>query len=171
MMKLVNYIRSEVKAGNLAPNVSNASAFQDQKYLLPVLEDDPLLYSLHDAFEDGFEDEKDEPPAAASGTLANGAPNTDPTVELERKLQLAQLEIEARRNYIEDLRLRAKAHEDEVPSMIKIAEELGRPLDADAMELGEKQSKTEATSDAVDSLYFASYNGHGESESEVRCQD
>lgn len=47
-MKLVNYIRHEVRNGNKSPNVSSKSAFDDNQYLQPVLEDDALLYSLED---------------------------------------------------------------------------------------------------------------------------
>ncbi|KAI5290654.1 hypothetical protein KEM54_000883 [Ascosphaera aggregata] len=47
-VKLVNYIRSEVKAGNANIDVSAASVFADDKYLMPVLEDDALLYNLED---------------------------------------------------------------------------------------------------------------------------
>ena len=46
--KLVNYIRSEVKNGNVSPDLSSKSVFQDQRYLQPALEDDALLYSLDD---------------------------------------------------------------------------------------------------------------------------
>ncbi|OAL26225.1 hypothetical protein AYO22_04403 [Fonsecaea multimorphosa] len=53
LVRLVNYIRSEVKAGNLQPNVSSKTLFDDEKYLKPVLEDDALLYSLDDVFEEG----------------------------------------------------------------------------------------------------------------------
>jgi protein arginine N-methyltransferase 3 len=47
-VKLVNYIRSEVKVGNKRPNWSTADFFEDDKYLKPVLEDDAILYSLDD---------------------------------------------------------------------------------------------------------------------------
>ena len=47
-MKLINYIRSEVKAGNKQPNWSTADLFGDDKYLKPVLEDDAILFSLDD---------------------------------------------------------------------------------------------------------------------------
>lgn len=52
LIKLVNYIRSEVKAGNSKPDVSTRAAFEDDKYLKPVLDDDALLYSLDDVFDD-----------------------------------------------------------------------------------------------------------------------
>ncbi|EEQ27442.1 Ribosomal protein arginine N-methyltransferase rmt3 [Microsporum canis] len=47
-IKLVNYIRSEVKNGNMKPDVSSTALFEDEKYLKPVLEDDALLYNLDD---------------------------------------------------------------------------------------------------------------------------
>ena len=55
-IKLVNYVRSEVKAGNKTPDVSSKSKFADDAYLKPVLEDDALLYSLDDIAEAQDED-------------------------------------------------------------------------------------------------------------------
>ncbi|KAK4943926.1 Ribosomal protein arginine N-methyltransferase rmt3 [Elasticomyces elasticus] len=52
LVKLVNYIRSEVQAGNTRPDISSKSAFEDDKYLKPVLQEDALLFSLDDVFED-----------------------------------------------------------------------------------------------------------------------
>lgn len=49
---MVNYVRSEVKAGNKTPDVSLKSTFADDTYLKPVLEDDALLYSLDDILEE-----------------------------------------------------------------------------------------------------------------------
>jgi type I protein arginine methyltransferase len=50
-VKLVNYIRSEVKAGNHKPNVSSKDKFSDDKYLQPVLEDDALLFTIDEILE------------------------------------------------------------------------------------------------------------------------
>lgn len=47
-IKFVNYIRSEVKNGNLKPDVDSKDRFQDEKYLQPALEDDALLFCLDD---------------------------------------------------------------------------------------------------------------------------
>ncbi|KAL9103856.1 MAG: hypothetical protein Q9163_001134 [Psora crenata] len=56
MIKLVNYIRSQTLAGMRPPDISTKSVFEDDQYLKPVLEDDPLLYSLEDALSsDGFD--------------------------------------------------------------------------------------------------------------------
>ncbi|KAK5324894.1 Ribosomal protein arginine N-methyltransferase rmt3 [Exophiala xenobiotica] len=52
LIKLVNYVRSEVKAGNTHPEISTKSVFEDDKFLKPVLEDDALLYSMDDVFGD-----------------------------------------------------------------------------------------------------------------------
>jgi len=47
-MKLVNYIREQVKSGNPKPDVSSRELFQDDCYLQPTLPDDALLFSLDD---------------------------------------------------------------------------------------------------------------------------
>ena len=54
-IKLVNYVRTEVKNGNNTPDVSSKSKFEDEVYLKPVLEDDALLYSLDDLTEEQVE--------------------------------------------------------------------------------------------------------------------
>lgn len=52
MIRLVNYIRTEVKTGNLKPDVSSKAQFDDEKYLKPVMEDDAVLFSLDDVLEE-----------------------------------------------------------------------------------------------------------------------
>ena len=47
-IKLVNYIRTEVRRGNRMPDISNAYVFDDDQYLRPVVEDDAVLYNLED---------------------------------------------------------------------------------------------------------------------------
>ena len=48
-IKLVNYIRSEVKAkSTVNAETISAQDFEDQKYLHPALEDDALLFNLDD---------------------------------------------------------------------------------------------------------------------------
>ena len=51
LIKLVNYIRTHVKAGNIKPDISSKSCFEGDIYLKPVLEGDALLYSLDDVFD------------------------------------------------------------------------------------------------------------------------
>lgn len=71
-IRLINYIRSEVARGNLQPDVSSNSLFEDDKYLIPVLEDDALLFS--------FDDISNEP------SLEETAKPTDRIKELEEEL-------------------------------------------------------------------------------------
>lgn len=55
LIKLVNYVRSQVKAGNTTPDVSSKDKFDDDAYMKPVLENDALLYSLGDIEEEDAE--------------------------------------------------------------------------------------------------------------------
>jgi type I protein arginine methyltransferase len=59
LVKMINYIRTEVASGNTKPNCSDSAAWQDDKFLKPVLEDDGLLSCLYDA-EDLLATEEDE---------------------------------------------------------------------------------------------------------------
>jgi protein arginine N-methyltransferase 3 len=58
LVKLANFVRSEVQAGKTQLDISSATVFEDDRYLKPVLPDDALLYSLDDVFEgDGGEND------------------------------------------------------------------------------------------------------------------
>jgi protein arginine N-methyltransferase 3 len=46
MIKFVNYVRSQVKEGNAKPDVESPAAWEDDKFMQPVLEDDALLFSV-----------------------------------------------------------------------------------------------------------------------------
>ena len=85
-IKLINYIRSEAKTGNTRLEISDKSAFEDDKYLRPVLEDDAVLYSLEDAF---------------SVNLGDSQANVRDEVESLRQ-QLVSLQIQFQ-NYREDV--------------------------------------------------------------------
>ncbi|KAF2136962.1 uncharacterized protein K452DRAFT_322102 [Aplosporella prunicola CBS 121167] len=78
-IKLVNYIRSEVKNGNKNPDVSSASKFEDDKYLQPTLADDAVLFSLDEL-------ENDEESADASAQAQASGPEAR-VKELEEELQ------------------------------------------------------------------------------------
>ena len=54
-IKLINYIRTQVKSGNTSPDVSSKEKFDDDAYMKPALEDDALLYSLDDIEDDEAE--------------------------------------------------------------------------------------------------------------------
>lgn len=58
-IKLVNYIRAEVKAGKEKPDVSDPTLWADDKYLQPTLEDDALLFGLDELDDSPEADETD----------------------------------------------------------------------------------------------------------------
>lgn len=93
-IKLVNYVRSEVKNGNNAPDVSSKSKFEDDVYLKPVLEDDALLYSLDDLAE-----EQDEPSA--------------PETEAERQVLELQENLERLQTQFSEYRLAVQQSMDD----------------------------------------------------------
>ncbi|KKK18372.1 S-adenosylmethionine-dependent methyltransferase superfamily domain-containing protein [Aspergillus rambellii] len=76
-IKLVNYVRSQVKSGNMTPDFSSKDKFEDEIYLKPVLEDDALLYSLDDIEEGELE--------TTSGTEADRR-----VIELQEDLERLQ---------------------------------------------------------------------------------
>lgn len=82
-IKLVNYVRSEVKAGNKTPDVSSKVKFADDVYMKPVLEDDALLYSLDDIAQD-----QDQDAEAAPGNEAERK-----VIELQEDLERLQTQF------------------------------------------------------------------------------
>lgn len=48
LVRLVNYIRRSVASGDLNPTLTNKAMFEDDSYLLPVLESDAVLYNLEE---------------------------------------------------------------------------------------------------------------------------
>jgi protein arginine N-methyltransferase 3 len=90
-VKMVNYIRSEVKEGNLKPQVSSRAVFEDDRYLKPVLEGDALLIGLDDVLGE-TEDENASTNGPGDGAVTDGI--VDGTLsrisELEGELQKLQ---------------------------------------------------------------------------------
>lgn len=77
-IKLVNYIRSST-AATCIPDFSSKSLFEDEKFLLPVLEDDALLFGL-----DEVADEEE-------GVTVEGGPVSDAEKVKELETRLASL--------------------------------------------------------------------------------
>ena len=88
-IKMINYIRSQVKDGNQRPDVTSKALFEDDSFLRPVFEDDALLYSLDD-LEDGDGRLENGRPATAqaSGAAETGAITR--VIELQEQLQRLQ---------------------------------------------------------------------------------
>ncbi|KAF4276106.1 hypothetical protein CNMCM8812_005315 [Aspergillus fumigatus] len=128
-IRLVNYVRSQVKAGNTTPDVSSKDRFEDDAYLKPVLEDDALLYSLDD-----IEDEH----SATAGTT-----------EAERRVIELQEDLERLQSQFTEYRMAVQKSMEEQLSMDdeKLRSSPSGPS-------GKKMSKVEE----ADADYFVSYS-------------
>lgn len=134
-IRLVNYIRSQVKAGVSKPDVSTKDVFADEKYLQPVLEDDAFLFGLDDV--DGGE-------VADPGATSHVDESSDDKIK--------RLEDELRRT-----RLMFRDYQTEVQSVLQ---ERLRDMD-----IGDKAEQTSAGSQKEnrDEHYFESYSYNGKS--------
>ncbi|KAI9374287.1 S-adenosyl-L-methionine-dependent methyltransferase [Aspergillus egyptiacus] len=139
-IKLVNYIRSEVKGGNSTPDVSSKGKFQDDSYLKPVLEDDALLYSLDDV--------EDEESGDVSGTQAERQ-----VTELQEELERLQLQFSEYRLAVQKSLEEQLTKEDN-----KLASNPGQSSTARAASKAEE----------IDSDYFSSYAYNGIHESMLK---
>lgn len=132
-IKLVNYVRSEVKSGNKLPDVSSKSKFADDAYLKPVLEDDALLYSLDDITEEQGEE-------------------ATPGNEAERRVQELQEDLERLQTQFSEYRLAVqKSMEDQLSK------------EDDKLDSSAPAGKASGASKAqeIDEDYFASYAYNG----------
>ncbi len=100
MIKMINYIRSEVQQGNETPNLSSSAAFEEERYLKPILEQDPLLYSLDDVI--GPIDQA--APAVTNGMTGHPSGNEDLArariADLEEQLHCIQKQFAAYRESV-----------------------------------------------------------------------
>ncbi|KAJ5594775.1 uncharacterized protein N7459_000983 [Penicillium hispanicum] len=120
-IKLVNYIRSEVKAGNKTPDVSSKSRFDDDVYMKPVMEDDALLYSLDDITEDQDED-------AGLGTEAERR-----VLELQEDLERLQTQFSEYRLAVQkSLEDQLSKEDDKIDSSTSVAKPKTKIQEADA---------------------------------------
>ena len=96
-IKLVNYIRSEVKNGNINPDLSSVANFQDEKYLKPVLEDDALLFTLDDVLLHLKEQE------STSRNLLDTISPEDRIARLENELSQVKAQYKSYRQTVEEV--------------------------------------------------------------------
>ncbi|KAJ5561398.1 hypothetical protein N7535_004135 [Penicillium sp. DV-2018c] len=139
-IKLVNYIRTEVKNGNNSPDVSSKSKFEDDVYLKPVLEDDALLYSLDDIAEESGED------------AAPDAETNRQVLELQEQLEQLQTQFSEYRHAVQKSMDDQLSKEDE-----KLAETNPQP----------SAKAIDRHQDAEDG-YFVSYSYNGIHESMLK---
>ncbi|KAI9696087.1 MAG: hypothetical protein M1836_005918 [Candelina mexicana] len=153
-VKLINYIRSEVRAGNSIPTVLSKQSFEDEKYLHPALEDDALLFNLDEILGRNAGDEPEDD--GQSRKFRTGSANADTLTgvnELKEELQRLQTQFS-------DYRQAVKKTLDE-------------SLDAKDASLAEQSSSTAPSRNGQhknvkdekkedDSHYFVSYSYNGE---------
>lgn len=98
LIKLVNYVRSQARKGihDIHLKINDESVFQDDQYLLPVLEDDALLYSLEDIPES--EGPNGQLPSQPISDASTGAKAESRIFELEEQLKELQQQF---KNYKE----------------------------------------------------------------------
>ncbi|EKD14655.1 uncharacterized protein L3040_000178 [Drepanopeziza brunnea f. sp. 'multigermtubi'] len=98
-IKLVNYIRSQVRCGQrVSPDISKAD-FEDEKFLKPVLEDDALLFSLDDLPE-VTEHEQSAQSGKGKAIPSDSGPLAARVVELEEDLRRMQLQFDNYRSTV-----------------------------------------------------------------------
>lgn len=131
LIKLVNYIRSQVKAGNTTPDVSSKDKFDDDAYMKPVLEDDALLYSLGDI----------------AGENESGAPGDN---EAERRVVELQEDLERLQTQFTEYRLAVQRSMEEQLTQ-----------DDDKLSSAGPSARTKNKIEEVDSDYFVSYQYNG----------
>ncbi|KAL4931196.1 protein arginine methyltransferase RmtB [Aspergillus undulatus] len=138
-IKLVNYIRSSVKNGDLTPDVLTKEKFEDEVYLKPVLEDDALLYSLDDV--------EDEESGEAGGTQAERQ-----VIELQEELERLQLQFSEYRHAVQK----------------SLEEQLTKEDEKLASTPGQSAQGTANKAEEIDSDYFSSYAYNGIHESMLK---
>ncbi|KAF2228624.1 S-adenosyl-L-methionine-dependent methyltransferase [Viridothelium virens] len=94
MIKLVNFIRSQVGDGIAKPEINSKEVFSDDKFLQPILEDDALLFCLDEITID--ESSRDEPP------ILNGESITH---DQSTKIQTLEAELSTLKSQFADYRL------------------------------------------------------------------
>jgi protein arginine N-methyltransferase 3 len=139
-IKLVNYIRSEVKRGDIKPDVSSLSKFTDEKYLQPILPDDGVLFSL---------DDLEVEPASHTSAASSQSP--------EATIASLKAELAAMTTHLNDYKLFV----DETLSKRWEEASSSSRSQSPAAKSGkgkERQKKEEASKTEVDSSYFESYS-------------
>ena len=178
MIKMINFIRSEAKiAGHWPPDLTSKNAFQSDHWLMPQLEDDALLYSLHDVVGEDLEEgmsgvtlgvsqiEAAETPQLAHNlTRDNGSENLVSKIAvMEQRVKSAQRELEVHQQMLlSDTQLHGRLDngyaKDETTSE---ARRSPHDVEASDTEMGSKASMS-TVKENTDASYFASYSGHGD---------
>lgn len=179
---MINFIRGEGKAvGRWPPDLSSKDAFQSEHWLRPQLEDDALLYSLHDIIGEDLEDamngvtfgagpvEVTQQPQLSEprpGYHLSSHPRPDNPAyriaEMEMRVRMAQTDLERHRQLLaEDLQRWGRLGNGLAREQ-NTAEARYRPQQVHASDTELSfNGNTSTLNGDTDSSYFASYSGHG----------
>ncbi|RVX72243.1 hypothetical protein B0A52_04447 [Exophiala mesophila] len=131
LIKLINYVRSEVKNGNTNPDTSSKSLFDDDKNLKPVLEDDVLLFSLDEVFDDE----------------ANNSGSTNEVEQLREQLAALQSQFTAYREQVQSALLDGLEGKPDVTG----------PSSSSSGKAQQAGSEKDKTAEGIEKGYFESY--------------
>ena len=184
MIKMVNFVRAEGRVvGRWPPDLSSKDVFQSEHWLMPQIEDDALLYSLHDIIGEDLEDETsgvtfgvgqievDRSPQRAY-TLSKD-PTTDASMhrisEIEQRVATAPKDLNGHKQALAgDMQLHGQLDDnltwEETTLEARISP--NKIQDSDT-EMGISGNTSTVNGD-TDSSYFASYSGHGKSFFDLR---
>lgn len=177
MIKMINFIRAEGKAvGRWPPDLSSKDTFQSEHWLMPQLEDDALLYSLHDIIGDDLDDEMSgmtfrvDQSEVAQPQRRGYHLSTDPRpdnpiyriAEMEGRVESAQRDLQQHRQLLaSDMQLHGRlGHGLTAEETTLEVRNSPQQTDAFETEMVPNGDNSKLNGD-TDSSYFASYSGHG----------
>ena len=178
MIKMINFIRAEAKiAGRWPPDLTSKNVFQSEHWLMPQLEDDALLYSLHDVVGEDLEEkmsdvalgvgqiEAAEKPQLAYNLARDFGPENlvYKIAVMEERVKSAQRELEIHQQMLlSDMQLHGTLQngyaKDETTSEARSSPP---NVEVSDTEMRSKAS-TLSVNENTDASYFASYSGHGD---------
>lgn len=179
MIKMVNFIRAEGKAvGRWPPDLSSKDVFQSEHWLMPQLEDDALLYSLHDVIGEDLEEEMSGVTFGVGQIEVTQLPQHDyylsrnprpdnpiyRIAEMEQRLKSAQKDLENHKQMLaSDMQLRRRLDNGLTWEETTLeAHNSPQEVQVSGTEM-ESNGTTSKVNGDTDSSYFASYSGHGKS--------
>lgn len=144
MIKLINFVRTQVKQGLFRLNVSPETFLEGDTYLKPVIEDDALLYSIDEIFDIA---------ERQTHSLPNGAAKT----------AYSQEQIQEMLRHIDQLREQAAYYRSALQKTYLEKLELLERTVSNESSADNKRDIVPARENDNDSHYFSSYAYNGQS--------
>lgn len=181
---MINFVRAECRVvGRWPPDLSSKDVFQSEHWLMPQLEDDALLYSLHDIIGEDLEDETsgvtfgvgqievDQPPQRAYNLSKDPKPDTSMhrIAEMEQRVTTAPKDLKGHKQALaSDMQLHGQLDNGLTWEETTLEARINpKEIQASDTEIG-INGNTPTVNGDTDSSYFASYSGHGENFFDLR---